>query len=72
VMDDYPAWICEYCGTRYGNGPQFRVSTWHMDTCGICGRYIGCTEPRDWHHLRPDWREAYRRANHLELPEGDE
>jgi hypothetical protein len=49
----YPAWICRPCGFAYGRFPsQDRVSTYHTDTCGICGEVTACTEPRDFGHLR--------------------
>jgi hypothetical protein len=49
----YPAWICRPCGEKHGRGmPAGHVSTWHMDTCGICGDVTECTEPRDFRHLK--------------------
>jgi hypothetical protein len=49
----YPDWICRPCGFAYGRFPgQDRVSTYHQDTCGICGEFTTCTEPRDFGHLR--------------------
>jgi hypothetical protein len=49
----YPDWICRPCGFAYGRFPgQDRVSTYHQDTCGICGEFTACTEPRDFGHLR--------------------
>jgi hypothetical protein len=51
----YPDWVCRPCGWAYGRFPnQDRVSTWHQDTCGICGHHTACTEPRDFGHLR-EW-----------------
>jgi hypothetical protein len=49
----YPDWICRPCGFAYGRFPcQDRVSTYHQDTCGICGDVTACTEPRDFGYLR--------------------
>jgi hypothetical protein len=49
----YPDWICRPCGFAYGRFPkQDRVSTYHTDTCGICGEVTACSEPRDFGHLR--------------------
>jgi hypothetical protein len=49
----YPDWICRPCGEAHGRGmPEGHVSTWHMDTCGICGRQAEVTEPRDFRHLK--------------------
>ncbi len=48
-------WICQSCGEKYCNGPQFSVSTWHMDTCDICGEETACTEPRDFGYLRNEF-----------------
>jgi hypothetical protein len=51
----YPWWICRPCGFAYGRFPcQDRVSTYHTDTCGICGEVTACSEPRDFGHLR-EW-----------------
>ena len=55
MIKDYPVWICRDCGLKYGhhNG---RICTWHIDTCDVCGKKgIGCTEPRDFGHLKPGW-----------------
>jgi hypothetical protein len=49
----YPDWICRPCGFAYGRFPgQDRVSTYHQDTCDICGEVTACSEPRDFGHLR--------------------
>jgi hypothetical protein len=49
----YPAWICRPCGEAHGRGmPKGHVSTWHEDTCGICGRVTSVSEPRDFGHLK--------------------
>jgi hypothetical protein len=51
----YPAWICRPCGEAHGRGmPAHHVSTWHMDTCGVCGRRAEVSEPRDFRHLK-EW-----------------
>jgi len=56
----YPMWICSSCGEKYGNRP-FGVSTWHEDTCGICGKVTGVTEPRDFGGLKDGWLAESRR-----------
>lgn len=49
----YPAWICRPCGEAHGRGmPAGHASTWHEDTCGICGKVTAVSEPRDFGHLR--------------------
>ncbi len=49
----YPAWICRPCGGAQGRGmPQGHISTWHEDTCGICGKVTSVSEPRDFGHLK--------------------
>lgn len=48
-------WICQECGEKYCNGPQFEVSTWHMDVCDVCMRYGPCTEPRDFGHIKAEF-----------------
>lgn len=49
----YPDWVCSACGHAHGRGvPPNHVSTWHEDTCGICGRVAACSEPRDFGHLK--------------------
>ena len=54
-MTDQPVWTCADCGTELGNRqPQY--ATWHMGTCGVCGRRMAVTEPRDFGYLRPSWR----------------
>jgi len=53
--DNYPAWVCLPCGIKYGHRDS-GVSTWHLDTCPVCGRPdVPVTEPRDFGHLRPEW-----------------
>lgn len=53
---DYPAWVCHACGGLYGlRRPG--VHTCHVGTCGVCGRETVVTEPRDFGHLRPEWRQ---------------
>ena len=53
-MKPYPSWCCKQCGTfaRKMMGrdpaPEYHVSTYHMDTCDVCGVYTEVTEPRDF------------------------
>jgi hypothetical protein len=46
-VSDYPACICSRCGSKHGKHSR-PWSTWHADTCGWCGKYTSCTEPRDF------------------------
>ena len=49
----YPEWICRPCGEAHGRGmPEGHISTWHKDTCGVCGQLTSCTELRDFGHLK--------------------
>lgn len=42
-------WICSPCAREMGGTmPEGYVCTWHPDTCGVCGKFIGCTEPADY------------------------
>lgn len=58
IQDDYPAWVCYPCGSKHGRREVNRVATLHEDTCGICGQVALVTEPRDYGHLKPSWKEA--------------
>ncbi len=53
-MKDYPTWVCVNCGLRYGRSVP-KWATWHTDECDICGAITGCTEPRDFGHLKDGW-----------------
>jgi len=51
-----PAWVCAPCGERWGHPTRRSMwSTWHPDTCGVCGEETSCTEPRDFGYLREGW-----------------
>lgn len=53
----YPDWICEPCGRRYGKHPEGNhVATYHNGKCGVCGTQTSVSEPRDFGHLRGDWK----------------
>lgn len=55
---EYPAWICSDCGERLGRKPEGNpYATWHMDTCDICRDAKAVTEPRDFGHLKDNWRD---------------
>lgn len=56
--DYYPAWVCSSCGAKYGRR-RCGIATWHGGTCGICGIEASVTEPRDFGHLKPGWRDQY-------------
>lgn len=56
-MKPYPTWCCYECGknarefsTKAGHkvGPMILVSTYHEDTCDVCGETKSVTEPRDF------------------------
>lgn len=47
AVPEHPAWICNDCGEAV-YGKLSGVSTWHEDTCGICGETKAVTEPRDF------------------------
>lgn len=50
IPKEYPQWVCFPCGMKYGyRAPG--VSTWHNNTCGVCGEHRQVTEPRDFGHL---------------------
>lgn len=52
---DYPAWICEDCGRKWGRRSPSNATTWYEDICGICGKETVTTEPRDFGHLKDGW-----------------
>ena len=54
MKDDYPAWVCYACGTKYGTRIPV-MDTWHTGRCGVCGVMAVVTEPRDYGHLQPGW-----------------
>jgi hypothetical protein len=58
LMRYYPAWVCAKCGTQYGRKAA-GLATWHPGTCGVCLADAAVTEPRDFGHLKPGWREQY-------------
>ena len=53
----YPDWICGPCGDKIGRGAPNKYATWPPDTCGVCKEETLVTEPRDFGHLKPNWRE---------------
>lgn len=55
---NYPTWICQPCGIKYGKRTSIGVATWHLDTCDICGNTDQVTEPRDFGHLKEGWEKA--------------
>ena len=58
--DYYPALVCLDCGNKYGRGYQSgNCCTVHNGSCGICGENKLVTEPRDFGHLKHNWREQY-------------
>jgi hypothetical protein len=43
----YPQWVCSDCATSAG-GKVKGTPTWHTDKCGVCGRNVAVTQPRDF------------------------
>jgi hypothetical protein len=44
-------WVCFPCGKRASDKSKtkcFSVSTCHMGTCDVCGKFSVVTEPRDF------------------------
>lgn len=53
MIDDYPAWICNDCGNKYGRWPSNEhYATFHIGSeCGWCGSTDkAVTEPRDYRY----------------------
>ncbi len=50
-----PDWVCNDCGKKYGRGPIFVVSSYHMSICGVCSKEVMVTEPRDFGYLLGGW-----------------
>lgn len=55
---EYPVWVCNDCGNRYGNRKAGEGATWHYDKCDICKCAGTVTEPRDFGHLKDGWEKA--------------
>lgn len=53
----YPDWICADCGEKLGRSAATRYAAWHDGRCGMCNQTTMVTEPRDFGHLKPNWRE---------------
>jgi len=62
----YPDWICDECGMRYGRWYQPGVvhsenhyATYHLGECECCNNTeVLVTEPRDYGHLINGWELA--------------
>jgi hypothetical protein len=51
-----PEVVCNGCGTLFGRYMRpDRVSSYWMDTCGVCGKHMAVTEPRDFGYLKEGW-----------------
>lgn len=52
TLKPYPTWVCRDCAFRaivkQGIHPLTAVSTFHEDTCDVCGKVTAVTEPRDY------------------------
>lgn len=56
---EYPAWICADCGSRYGSfkGSGHVATFHHGSECGWCGTTSkAVTEPRDYCYPPPPHR----------------
>ena len=53
----FPDWLCAACGKRLGRSPVHPHAAWHNDTCDVCDMHTDVAEPRDFGHLKPNWRE---------------
>jgi len=60
--DDYPYWLCFDCGRAHGRSPAEGACTVHEGTCGLCGKTAPVTQPRDFGHLKPGWRQFKKGA----------
>lgn len=48
-----PEWVCLPCASKKGAAiPDGHVYTMHTDVCGICGKTVPVTEPRDFGRTR--------------------
>lgn len=55
TLDSYPRWICMECGRKHGRRlPD--LATWHQGKCDLCQQAARVTEPRDFGHLRTNWK----------------
>jgi hypothetical protein len=54
----YPDWICNDCGKKHGRQPSGNPygATYHEDQCGVCFQIKEVTEPRDFSHLKPSYK----------------
>lgn len=59
---DYPQYVCSDCGLKYGH-KTCGEATWHEDTCDVCGWHTSVTEPRNFGHLKPEWRQEISSEN---------
>jgi hypothetical protein len=57
----YPSWVCAKCGEQYGR-KLAGSATWHQGACGVCLADAAVTEPRDYGHLRDEWRKHHESA----------
>ena len=49
TMKPYPTKVCNDCGLMHGV-PRGTCSTWHTETCEVCGKTTYVTEPRDFRY----------------------
>lgn len=58
IANEQPTWICHKCGIKYGRVTyENHPSTWHSDTCDVCGKIAAVTEPRDYGYLVSGWQQ---------------
>lgn len=58
---EYPNWVCANCGRQAQSDPYkiASLSTWHMNTCDVCGKFEAVTQPRDFGH--PDFTKLQKK-----------
>jgi hypothetical protein len=66
------AWVCNPCGTKYGNwyqgehysGPLYHVETCHEGSCDICGAIdVFVAGPEGYGGFVPNWRELKKQTS---------
>lgn len=65
-LKPYPTWCCYDCGwearkatlNEYPLKPMTGVSTYHVETCQVCGSEVSVTQPRDFGYPNFEGHEA--------------
>ncbi len=69
--ENYPSWVCIDCVKLVRGYLPNRISCWHIDPCGICGKLKPVTEPRDFGHFSDDEIKLMRKINVQEANDGN-